>query len=123
MGRADIDVGFRRHARVADAVRASEGAEPVLLGDPSRVAEILDQLERGAEGQDLGALDLLDLGGEPPRVAGITQAIAEGVGRGFGNLDRLGPELGEAPVDFGLALPDLLPDAVVLASCPPARRA
>ena len=45
---------------------------------------ILDQLERRAEGQNLGPLDLFDLG-EPPRVAGIAQAIAEGVRRGLGD--------------------------------------
>ena len=70
-------------------------AEAVLLGDLGGVAEILDQLERAAEGQHLGALDLLDLGGELPRVAGIAQAIAEGVRRGLGRLDGLGAELGE----------------------------
>ena len=62
MRRADIDVGLRRHAGVADAMRAAERAEPVLLRHACRVAEILDQLERAAEGQNLGALDLLDLG-------------------------------------------------------------
>ena len=71
MRRADIDVGLGRHAGMADAVRALEGAEPVLLGDLGRVAEILDQLKRAAERQHLGAVDLLDLGGKAPRVAGI----------------------------------------------------
>ena len=67
-----------------------------------------------AERQHLGALDLLDVGGEPPRVAGIAQAIAEGIRRGFGDLDGLGADLGEHPVDLGLPLPDLLADVVVL---------
>ena len=61
------------------------------------VAEILDQLERGAERQDFGALDLLEVGGELPRVAGIAQAITKRIRRGLGDLDRLGPDLGEAP--------------------------
>ena len=123
MGRADIDVRLGRHAGVADAVRAAERAEPILLRHLCRVAQILDQLERAAEGQNLGALDLLDLGGEPSRVAGIAQAIAEGVRRGLGRLDGLGAELGKQLVDLGLALPDLLADVVVLAPNPPARRA
>ena len=63
MRRANIDVQLCRHAGVADAMRAAERAEPILLRHLGRVAEILDQLERAAEGQDLGALDLLDLGG------------------------------------------------------------
>ena len=113
MGRANIDVGFRRHARVPDAVRAPEAAKPVLLGDHRRIAKVFDQLESRAERQDFGPLDLFDLGGKPPRIAGVAQAIAEGVRRGFGDLDRLRPELGEAPIDLGLALPDLRPDAVV----------
>ena len=66
MRRADIDVGLGGHAGMADAVRAAKRAKPVLLRDLSGVAQILDQLERRAEGQHLGALDLLDLGGEPP---------------------------------------------------------
>ena len=43
--------------------------------------------------------------GEPSRVAGIAQAIAEGIRRGFGGLDGLGAELGKQLVDLGLALP------------------
>ena len=57
---------------MANAVRALEGAEPVLFGDLGRVAEILDQLKRTAERQHLCALDLFQLGGKAPRVAGIT---------------------------------------------------
>ena len=114
MRRADIDIRLRRHAGMADAVRAPEAAEPVLLRHLGGVAEILDQLERAAEGQHLRALDLLDVRGEPPRVAGIAQAITEGIGRGFGDLDGLGADLGEHPVDLGLPLPDLLADVVVL---------
>ena len=59
---------------MTDAMRAAESAKPVLLRDTGGVAEILDQLERAAEGENLGALDLLDLGGEPPRIAGIPAA-------------------------------------------------
>ena len=114
MRRADIDVRLGRHAGMADAVRAAESAKPVLLRDPGGVAEILDQLERAAEGQHLGALDLLDIRGEPPRVAGVAQAIAEGIGRGLGHLDGLGADLGQQPIDLGLPFPDLLADVVVL---------
>src|SRR3546814_2705489 len=56
---------------VPDAVRAAEAAEPVLLGDHRRIAKVFDQLERRAERQDLGPLDLFNLGGEPPRIAGV----------------------------------------------------
>ncbi len=106
MRRADIDVRLRGHAGVADAVRALErAASPYCSRDLGRVAEILDQLERAAEGQDLGALDLLDLGGELARVAGIAEPIAEGIRRGLGLFDGLGAELGEPLVDLGLALP------------------
>ena len=99
---------------MADAVRALEGAEPVLIGDLGRVPEILDQLERAAEREHLCALDLLDLGGEAARVAGIAQPIAEGVGRGLRDLDGLGAKLGQAVVDLALPLPDLLADMMVL---------
>src|SRR6187551_3271203 len=84
---------------MTDAVRAAERAEPILLRYLGRVAEILD---------------LLELRGEPSRVAGIAQAITEGVRRGFGNFDGLSAEFGEQPVDLGLPRPDLLADMMVL---------
>ena len=79
--------------------------QAILRRDLGRVAEILDQFERAAEGQHLRSFDLFDVRGKPPRVAGIAQAIAEGIGRGLGDLDRLGADLGEHPVDLGLPLP------------------
>src|ERR1044072_8643251 len=99
---------------MTDAMRALETAEPVLIGHLGGVAEILDQLERAAEREHLGALDLLDLGSQTARIAGIAQPVAEGVGRRLRNVDGLGTQLGQAVVDLPLPLPDLLADVMVL---------
>src|SRR6478672_13318920 len=95
-------------------MRATEGSEPVLLRHACRVAEILDQLERAAEGENLGALDLLDLVGKLARIAGVAKPIAEGIRGRLRSLDGLGAELGKAIVYLCLALPDLLADMVIL---------
>ena len=57
-----------------------------------RVAEILDQLECAAEGENLGALDLLDLVGELAGVAGVAEPIAKGIRGRLCGLDGLGAE-------------------------------
>ena len=62
MGGAYINIGFRCHAGMADAVRALKRAEPILFGDPDGITEILDQFECAAEGEHFRPLDLLDLG-------------------------------------------------------------
>ncbi len=114
MRRADIDVRLRRHAGVADRMRATEGPKAVLLGDLAGVAEILDQLERAAERQNLRALDLLEVSREPPRVAGIAQPIAEGVRGGLLDFDRLGAKLGQQLVNLGLTVAYFRADMMVL---------
>jgi hypothetical protein len=96
MGRADVDVGFGRHAGVADAVGAAEVVEAVLAGHAGRVAEVLDQLERVAHRQDLGALDVLDIVGQRLHVAVEVDAVAEGVLGHLGAVDDLDAERGRA---------------------------
>ena len=64
VGGADVHVGLGRHPGVADRVRAAKPAEVVLLGHDGRVAEVLDQLEGAAEGEDLRALHVLDVARE-----------------------------------------------------------
>ena len=83
MGRADIDVGFRRHARVADAVRALELAQVILLGD--RAASPRSLISSSALPIERISVPStsLDIVGELLHVAVIVDAIAKGV---FGGL-------------------------------------
>jgi len=104
MRRADVDVGFRRHARVADGVRADKAAQRVLARDAVGVTEVLDQLKPVPDGQDLRALHILDVVGEPAGVAVVADAQPKGV---FGRLlffEDLGAQLAEASLDLGAPL-------------------
>jgi hypothetical protein len=98
---------------MADAVRAPETAETVLLRDVLGVAEVLDQFERAAEGKHFGPVDALDLGGKLAGVAGVTQAIAERVVRRLVGFERLGAQLGEARLDFFLAPADRVANVMI----------
>ena len=69
VGVGDVDVGLGRHPRVADRVGAGVVAEPVLGGDGLGVAEVLDDLERVAEREDLGVAHPLDRVDERLQVA------------------------------------------------------
>ena len=108
MRRADVDIRFGRHARMADAVRALELAQVVLLGDASGVAEILDQFECIAHRQDFGAFDVLDIVGELLHVAVKVDAIAVGVFGRFFAIDDLHAEGRHALFDLGAAALDLV---------------
>src|SRR5208283_5138860 len=104
MRRADIDVRFGRHAGMADGVGADEAAQRVLAGDPIGIAEVLDQLEAMADGQDLRALDVLDEIRESAQVAVKVDTEAEGVFRRHVLLEDLRTEFGETPLDLAAAL-------------------
>ncbi len=114
MGGADVDIRLGRHARVADAVGALELVQGVLVGDAGRIAQVLDELERVAHRQDLGALDILDIVGELLHVAVILNAIAEGI---FGDIvlvDDMDAEPGETFLDLGAAALDFVMDVEAL---------
>ena len=110
MRRADVDVGFRGHARVADAVGAAEAAQVILLRNGVGVAQVLDQFQGVAEREDFRAVDVLDVVGQAPHVAVESEDVAEGIVGCHVLLDDLGAELGHALVDQGLALLDLAAD-------------
>ena len=89
---------------MADRVRADEAAQRVLLCDAVGIAEILDELEPVADGQDLGAVHVLDVIREPAAVPVIGDTQAEGVFRRRALLGDLGSKLGEAPLNLAAAL-------------------
>ena len=91
-------------------VRAVEARQAVTPRDRGGITQILDQLERAAQGQDLGAFHILDIVGEPADIAAELEAVAEGVVGGLVGLDDGGAELLEAPVHLGPALLDAAAD-------------
>ncbi len=115
MRRADVDIGFGRHAGMANAVGALELPQAVLVGHLAGIAEILDQLERVAHRKDFRAFDVLDIIGKLFHVAVILDAIAEGVFRRVFPVDDLHAERSEALVDDRAALLHLVVDVEALA--------
>ena len=77
--RLDVDIRLGRHPRVADAVRALELVQAVLVRHHRGIAQVLDQLEPVAEGQDLDTVGLLDPLGQLAGVVDIAQHVAQGV--------------------------------------------
>ena len=117
MGRANVDVRFRGHPRVPDGVGALESGKAVLLAHDAGVAQVLDQFQRTAEGEDFRPFDILHIVGEALEpclvravVAGEPEAIAERI---LGRL-VLGHDLHlhatDARIHLGLALLDLAVD-------------
>ena len=100
MGGADVDVGLGGHAGMADAVRAPESAQVVLPADGGGVAQILDQLQRAAQGEDLRAFHVLDVAREMLHVAVEGDDVAHRVLGGRGAVLDGDPLLGEPAVDF-----------------------
>ena len=79
VGARDVDVGLRRHPSVADRVRALEAAELVQIGYLLRVAQVLHDLERMTEREDLAAGDVLQVVGQGLQVALVPNLRAIGV--------------------------------------------
>jgi hypothetical protein len=107
VGGADVDIGLRRHAGVADAVGAFEAPEAVLVRDRRGITQILDQLQRMAEGENLGALDVLDVAHQVLHIAVEREAVAEGVFRCQLLVDQLGALLRHPGIHHRLAVADL----------------
>ena len=81
MRAGDVDLGLGRHSHVSDRVRAGEVREPVGLVDALGVAEVLDDLERVAEREDLRFRDVLDEVGEELQIAVVRERDPERVRR------------------------------------------
>ena len=79
MGARDVHVGLRRHPRVADRVRALEPAQLVQLGDLLRIAQVLHDLERVAEREDLAPGHVLQVVRQRLQVALVPDLRAIGV--------------------------------------------
>ena len=108
--RTDVDIGFGRHPRVADGVRALEVRKRILAADGSGVAQILDQLERLADREDLGALDILDVVDQPPELALVAEEVAKRVLGRLVPLQHLRAHLLEPVIDPASPLADLMVD-------------
>ena len=80
MGRADVDVGLGRHPCV-DRMGSGEIVEAILPGNHPCITEILDQLQRMAERQDLHFRNILNEVGKLLHVAVILDAVAIGIFR------------------------------------------
>ena len=106
VGRADIDIRFGGHPRMADAVCSPEPAEIVSAGHVGRIAQILDQFERVADRQDLRALDFLHLVGKVLHVAVIGDAVAARILRRSVLIEDGDAELVQQPVNGRLAFGD-----------------
>ena len=114
------------HPRVADGVGALEPGEAVLLAHDGGVAEVLDELQRAAEREDLRPFHVLDVvrealepGPAAPvvayTVAGEAEPVAEGVLGRRVLVDDLHLHAADARIDLGLALLDLAVDVEALA--------
>jgi hypothetical protein len=107
----DVDVGLGRHADVADPVGPAEVVEPVALGDGFGVPEVLHDLERAADRQDLDAVDLLDRRGHRLLVALVADDEAQRVGGDVFHRAHLNIVLCEHALDPLDPLADALLDA------------
>ena len=114
MGRADIDVGFGGHARMADGMGALEVSETVLGGNTVGIAKILDELEGVTQRQNLRTFHVLDVVCQPFQIAFEAEYIAMSV---LGDLLLRfdpGAHLHHTIIDRGFALLHLMNDVEAL---------
>ena len=103
MGVRDVDIGLGGHPHVPDPVRTHIAVE--LVGRPDRVgvAQVLDDLERRAGRQDLGAGNRLDVVGQ---VLEIAVVVERGDDRVVVDLvDRVDARAGRADARLDLLAP------------------
>jgi hypothetical protein len=100
VGVGDVDVRLGRHPRVTDRVGARELPQPVPARDRLGVAEVLDDLERAPEGENLGVAHPLDRIGELLQVA---VEVEDDRHRARRLLDLLDPGPGGAHARLDLA--------------------
>ena len=92
---------------MADGMRPLEPEQAVLLGDVRSDAQILHQLQRGAQRQYLRSLDILDVVGETTTIAGKADAVPVSVLGGRRRFQDRSPQLGDSGVDDFSPLRDL----------------